>query len=73
MTRKLQQHEKDVFEYLNDLRESGVTNMFGATPYIMEQFDMERDDAKMYLMAWMKIFDKDGNYDEIDAELLTIN
>lgn len=68
--RNLMQHEKDVFLFLNELRESGVTNMFGATPYIMEKFDMERDDARMYLSAWMEIFNADGKYETIDETLL---
>ena len=29
----------DYFTYLDDLRESGVTNMFGARPYLEAEFD----------------------------------
>jgi hypothetical protein len=39
--------------YLNNLRESGVTNMFGATPYLEEDFDIGRKEAKAILMGWM--------------------
>jgi hypothetical protein len=42
--------------FLNDLRESGVTNMFGAGSYLEESFDMDRNDARDVLMQWMKSF-----------------
>ena len=32
----------EVFDYLDILRESGVTNMFGATPYIQEEFGVDK-------------------------------
>jgi len=43
-------------EFLNDLRESGVTNMFGATPYIEEEFGVSKSEAKEILMSWIKNF-----------------
>jgi len=48
--------EKRVFEYLNDLRESGVVNMFGAAPYIQKEFDVSRKEAMKLLFYWMKQF-----------------
>ena len=30
----------EVLEYLDDLRESGVTNMFGASEYVLKEFKM---------------------------------
>jgi len=38
MTRKTTSLEKKVFLFLNDLRDSGITNMFGARPYVVEAF-----------------------------------
>ena len=32
---EITQEMKNVFLYLNELRDSGTTNMFGATPYIV--------------------------------------
>lgn len=46
------------FEYLNTLRESGVTNMFGAAPYLQEAFDISKTEAKAILSAWMKSFEE---------------
>jgi hypothetical protein len=49
--------EAAVFEYLVDLRDSGVTNMWGAAPYIAEQFDVSDKEATQFLMAWIESFD----------------
>lgn len=43
-------------DYLDVLRESGVTNMFGASPYIMEEFDVTSKEAGTILTYWMKSF-----------------
>ena len=48
--------EKQYYNYLNDLRDSGVTNMFGASPYLQEEFGLSRYEAKTVLMSWMKSF-----------------
>jgi hypothetical protein len=52
--------EQEVFEYLDDLRESGATNMFGARSYIMDEFGMsgreEEREAMDLLLKWMKTF-----------------
>ena len=43
--------------YLDQLRKSGVTNMFGAVPYILLQFpDLSEEQAKQVLIYWMKTF-----------------
>ena len=57
--------EKDTLEFLNILRESGVVNMYGATNYIIDEFDVSRKDAVQMLSLWMKNFNKEGNYDTI--------
>jgi len=43
----------EYFEYLDDLRESGVTNMFGARPYIVRQFGLQSDAAGRILSGGM--------------------
>jgi len=52
--------EKPVSEehlyYLDKLRESGVTNMFGATPYLQNEFGLERKEASRILLYWMETF-----------------
>lgn len=44
---------KEQKEYLDELRESGEINMFGATPYIMQEFDLTKQEAREVLLAYM--------------------
>lgn len=46
----------EMFEFLNGLRDSGVTNMFGATPYLQEAFDLDKTEAGNVLVSWMESF-----------------
>jgi hypothetical protein len=65
-TRPATELEKDVFLFLNGLRESGVTNMFGATTYILDEFpELDKKQASKLLSLWMSNFNNDGNYDMI--------
>lgn len=41
------------FLFLNALRESGITNMFGASPYIVREFGVSQSEAKTILTKWM--------------------
>ena len=47
---------EDYFSYLDDLRDSGVTNMFGAAPYLQEEFGLDRNEARDILRQWMDSF-----------------
>jgi hypothetical protein len=43
--------------YLDQLRESGVTNMFGAVPFILLEFsNLNEQQAKQVLIYWMETF-----------------
>jgi len=44
------------FRYLDQLRDSGVTNMFGAAPYLAEMYDLSRSEARTILQEWMETF-----------------
>lgn len=47
----------DHLKFLDGLRESGATNMYGARPYLQEEFpDLEDGDASAVLGYWMKTF-----------------
>ncbi len=67
-TRKTTEQEKEVMEYLNVLRNSGVTNMFGATPYIESEFGVTKNEARQMLTLWMGNFNEDGNYEEVKSK-----
>jgi hypothetical protein len=42
--------------YLDELRESGVTNMFGAGPYLRHEFGVTQSEAHTILGYWMRTF-----------------
>ncbi len=48
--------KKEVYSFLDELRLSGKTNMFGATPYIVDKFAIEEKEAQEWLSEWMKDF-----------------
>lgn len=62
-TLKLTEDEKVRYEkqfiFLEELRSSGIVNMYGATPYLQEQFKMEYQEAVRVLSLWIK------NYEEL--------
>jgi hypothetical protein len=43
-------------QYLDELRESGAINMFGARPYLMEAFGLDKREAGEILKEWMDSF-----------------
>ncbi len=46
-------------KYLDKLRQSGATNMFGAAAYLMREFSLDRQEAQAILSEWMKTFKTD--------------
>lgn len=42
--------------FLDDLRDSGVVNMFGAGEYIVYEFNVDKATARQVLAYWMKTF-----------------
>lgn len=50
--------------YLESLRKSGITNMYGAAPFLMKAFGLEREEAKNILADWMKNYNAE-DYEEV--------
>lgn len=48
----------EYYVYLEDLRQSGVTNMFGAAPYLQEEFGLSKKEAREILGNWMTNYEK---------------
>lgn len=42
--------------FLDELRDSGATNMFGAAPYVMDAYHLSREKAVAIVSYWMKTF-----------------
>jgi len=47
-------NERVVFKFLDELRQSGETNMFNARPYIIREFDCTEKVSNQLLRDWMK-------------------
>ena len=56
------QNKNEVFLYLEDLREAGETNMFGAAAFIQADFECSKHMSIRYLSEWMKSY-KGGSND----------
>lgn len=50
--------KEEVFVFLDELRESGETNMYGAGPYVEDEFDVDRRTARSLVVEWMETFSK---------------
>ena len=53
---------KQMHQFLNDLRDSGVTNMFGAAPYLQKEFGIDQKSARGVLANWMQSFSENLEY-----------
>jgi hypothetical protein len=50
--------KNEYFVFLEVLRQSGVTNMFGAAPYLQDEFGLSRHEARSVLSEWMKSYNR---------------
>ncbi len=51
--------DKEVmFKYLDDLRETGETNMAGAGPWLQNKFWLDKDEARAVLKEWRETFEE---------------
>ena len=44
--------------YLENLRRSGVVNMFGAAPYLAKEFNLTMIEAHKILVDWMENYNR---------------
>lgn len=51
-------HEADYMEFLDALRESGRTNMYGAAPFLEDEFGVTRRQARAILGHWMRTYEE---------------
>lgn len=56
---------KKTWLYLEWLRRSGQTNMYGAVPYLMEEFWLDEKEAKKVLIEWMQNYNPNDYPEEI--------
>jgi hypothetical protein len=51
--------QTDHLEYLDDLREDGSINMYGATDYLISDWGLSRHEARETLKYWMATYGKE--------------
>lgn len=75
MTILLSEQTQEYFAYLDSLRSSGVTNMFGAGRFLQREFGMEAEEARTVLGDWMQCFSaRHGDSKEtVDLDAATSN
>ena len=47
-------------QILNDLRESGEINMFGAPRWLMDNYGVEKSEASEIFNTWTKTFEEEA-------------
>lgn len=45
--------------FLENLRQSGAINMYGATPYLVNMFGITKSEARRILLEWMEKYNPD--------------
>lgn len=50
--------------YLENLRRSGVTNMYGAVPYLQKEFRLSEQEATDILIDWMRNYNSEDYFKE---------
>lgn len=51
--------------YLERLRRSGATNMYGAGPYLQQAFGLTKQEARDILIDWMKNYKRE-DYEAVE-------
>lgn len=60
-------NKEAMFLFLDDLRESGITNMWGASVYLQEVFEVTKIEARDVLLEWMKTFKERKTNGQVSA------
>lgn len=64
MTELTKSEASEFFTFVDELRQSGETNMFGVAPYLEASFTLSRADTKTVLTAWMQTFQREQAAEE---------
>lgn len=55
---------RSYYVYLEELRRSGITNMYHAAPYLASAFGLTNGEAVEILAEWMQNYDR-ADYEEV--------
>lgn len=48
--------QQEYYDYLEDLRQDGSVNMYGAAPYLARDFGLSKREAREVLGEWMAAY-----------------
>ena len=51
-----EEKKERMFNFLDNLRDSGICNMFGSGMYLEEMFGINKRESKAIVLEWMKTF-----------------
>jgi hypothetical protein len=51
-----EEKKERMFSFLDNLRDSGICNMFGAGAYLEEMFGISKRESKAIVLEWMITF-----------------
>ena len=54
-------NKAEIFEYLEELRQSGITNMYGAGAFLEQDFELEPPRASELLLEWFDFKSKEDD------------
>ena len=60
----------EYFEYLDELRESGATNMWGAGAYVSDEYGFDAKKSNDIVGKWMETFDSNKTPSERVANVI---
>lgn len=49
-------NKNEIFEYLDNLRECGICNMYESGKFVREEFGLNRHEARDIVIEWMKTY-----------------
>ena len=65
-TQEVSRYKMEFFIWLNRLRESGETNMYGASPYLQCAFSLNKREASKILVEWMEWVNSNPSNRDLD-------
>lgn len=54
--KQYEERKEEIFQFLDNLRESGGINMFGAAPVVQDAYGLTRNEARSYVTDWMRTY-----------------
>jgi hypothetical protein len=62
-----EEKKERMFDFLDNLRNSGICNMFGSGIYLEEMFGINKRESKEVVLEWMKTFDERKENGQVSA------